>query len=127
MCVWQTYFFPSLANCFFRARNIPYCIRPESKARCMRSRVTISRAILYQAFGFDSTGQGSYTPTQIECRQLGKVSSVQSAVSILSSWLVAIIILAYSGIEMKYGWLHSSYKNCNFFFSFSVNSGGSGL
>ena len=72
---------------FFTAFIMPYCMRPESKARCMRSSVTISRTTLYQMSGlsFRITGHGLYTPTQMECRHDGSVGAVQSAVSTRSS------------------------------------------
>ena len=70
---------PSLLG-FLMARIIPYCIRPEAKALCMRSRVTISLTVRYQILGpAKTTGQGSHTPTQLEWRQLGSVAAVQSA------------------------------------------------
>ena len=65
---------------FFTALIMPYSIRPRSKARCMRSRVTISRSVRYQIRGpLNTTIHGSQTPTQIECLQLSIVCGFQSS------------------------------------------------
>jgi hypothetical protein len=53
---------------------------PSAKARCMRSKVTISRVTLYHMRGpLNTTIQGSHTPTQMECRHESMVGAVQSA------------------------------------------------
>ena len=61
---------PGGASAFFPF-IIPYVMRSQSNARCMRSRVTISRIVFHQMRGpANTTGQGSYTPTQIMCLKL---------------------------------------------------------
>ena len=42
----------------FTALIMPYCMSPTSKARCMRSRHTMSRTVLYHTFGLENTGSG---------------------------------------------------------------------
>lgn len=73
-------------GCPLTALIMPYSISPRSKARCMRSSVTISRIVLYQIFGpRNTTGHGSHTPTQMECLQLLIVCGVQSSATTLPS------------------------------------------
>ena len=58
----------------------------------MRMRVTISRSVLYQMNGpLLTTIQGSTTPTQMECSQLGRVGAVQSSPITPSSWPVPCV------------------------------------
>ena len=47
------------------------------------------------------TGQGSKTPTQMECLQLGSVCGIQSSLRIVSSCCVRCMMRMYSWIEMK--------------------------
>ena len=104
---------------------IPYVIKSQSNARCMRSNVTISRIVLYQIRGpANTTGHGSQTPTQMLCRQLRIVSFTQFALPTVAIAPVPSISRTYSSIDTKYGCAHSSYKNLRFAFSSSVNAGG---
>ena len=57
-----------------------------------------------------TTGQGSKTPTQIECLQDAIVCFTQSSVSTARREPVSNISSRYRSIEMKYGWVHSAYK-----------------
>mmetsp|Transcript_10166 Transcript_10166/g.30538 ORF Transcript_10166/g.30538 Transcript_10166/m.30538 type:complete len:252 (-) Transcript_10166:638-1393(-) len=102
---------------------MPYCMRPLSKARCMRSSVTISRMVLYHRTGLNlrMTGQGFHTPTQMECRQLSMVGAVQSAVSTSFSFPVPSMRRAYSSMDTKKGWAHSLYRKSSSAFSSLVN------
>ena len=107
---------------FFLPLINPYVMSPRSKARCMRSSVTISRMVLYQILGpAKTTGHGSQTPTQMECRHEAMVFLTQFSPRTFSMALVFRINRSYSSQETKYGCAHSSYKNCKFFFSSSVN------
>ena len=58
----------------FTALAIPYSMSPLANALCIRSIVTISLITRYQTKGpLKTTIQGSHTPTQFECRQVGRV------------------------------------------------------
>mmetsp|Transcript_22986 Transcript_22986/g.58946 ORF Transcript_22986/g.58946 Transcript_22986/m.58946 type:complete len:235 (-) Transcript_22986:640-1344(-) len=101
---------------------MPYSMRPRSKARCMRSRVTISRRVRYQILGpLKTTIQGSHTPTQIECRQLSIVCGVQSSATTDSRAPVPSMMRPYSSFDTKYGCAHSSYRKLRLTLSSSVN------
>jgi len=103
---------------FLVAANIPYSISPRLKARCIRSRQYASRKHLTYFRGLKIHPRGSYTPTQIECRHDAIVSSTQLAVLTFSITPVPSINLANSCTEIKYGCVHSSYRNCKSRLSF---------
>ena len=71
---------PPATPSLFTPRAMPYTISPDANARCMRSRVTISRITFHHTRGpARTTGHGSNTPTQLEWRHVGRVGAVQSA------------------------------------------------
>ena len=89
------------------AANIPYCIKPRSKARCILSRQYPSLRHLRYLWGLKMKPRGSYTPTQLEWRHEAIVCVFQSSVVTLLITPVASIISAYFSMEMKYGWVLS--------------------
>ena len=101
---------PALSSHFLTPFIIPYCMSPTSKARCMRSRHTISLRVLYQIRGLEKTGNGSHTPAHTECRQLAIVCLVQSSVSTARIAPVFFNNHAYLSMLMKYGCAHSLYR-----------------
>mmetsp|Transcript_8366 Transcript_8366/g.37689 ORF Transcript_8366/g.37689 Transcript_8366/m.37689 type:complete len:257 (+) Transcript_8366:218-988(+) len=104
---------------------MPYVMRSQSNARCIRSSVTISRIVLYQMRGpLNTTGHGSQTPTQMECLHDRMVFFTQLALPTVAILSVPSISRQYSSMDTKYGCAHSSYRNLRFFSSSALNAGG---